>query len=162
MMRRIFALLSLLLAAASLAPLPRVARAQQQPSWVVIIGKSAGITDIALPTLRRAFLGEIAEYASGKRLIPFNAPTGAPGRVLFDKRVLGLAQDEVGRFWVDRRIRDEGAPPRTVPSAELAVRVVAAVPGAITYVPANLVIPGVQVLTIDKRAPGTQGYTLNP
>jgi hypothetical protein len=155
-------MLTSLLLAAILAPMPAGVRAQKQAPLVVIMAAAVPITDISWSTLRRAFLGEMAEYQSGKRLIPFNAPPGAIARVIFDKRVLNLSADEVGRFWVDRRIRDEGAPPRTVPTHELAVRVAAGVAGAITYVPADVPMKGVRILTIDGRSAGSPGYLLNP
>jgi hypothetical protein len=64
----------------------------------------------------------------------------------------------VGRFWINRRIRDEGAPPRTLTSAELAVKVVASLPGSITYVSPSMVTPNVRVLTIDGKSPTQAGY----
>lgn len=81
-------------------------------------------------------------------------------RIEFDRAVLGLEPSAVGRYWVDRRIRDEGVPPKSIPTDELAVRVVAAVPAALTYARKSLLNPKVKVLTIDGKAAGEAGYAL--
>lgn len=158
---RISAVLSLFLVAWALLPLaPQAARAAGNP-LVIIIAASTAVKDISAANLRRAFLGEAAEMGGGKRFIPLNQPPNTPGRVAFDKTILGLSADQVGAFWIDRRIRDESAPPRTVPSAELAARIVGSLPGAITYVPASLVTAQVRALTVDGKTAGQGGYVLN-
>lgn len=117
--------------------------------------------DISLATVKLAFRGQIAE-AGGKRVIPINHTVGTEQRIEFDRIVLGLEPSAVGRYWVDRRIRDEGLPPKSIPTAELAVRVVAAVPAAITYARRALLNPKVKALTIDGKAAGEPGYALTP
>lgn len=126
----------------------------------VVVSASTLLKDISTATLRRAFMGEPTDYASGKRLIPFNHSPTAATRQQFDLAVLGLRPDEVGRFWVDRRVRDQPAPPRIVPSVELALRVVMSLAGAITYVTPELVNDKVRALTIDGKAVGQPGYLL--
>jgi hypothetical protein len=137
----------------------RGARAAGKP-LVVIVSSGLPIHDIGLSQLRSAFLGEGAEYAPGKRLIAINHPPGTPARDGFDLTVLGLKPDAVGRFWVDRRIRDQPGPPKTVPSVDLALRLTMSLPGAITYVPPELVNPKVKTLSIGGKAPGQAGYPL--
>ena len=149
---------ALILGALSPLPLQR-AQAAAGPALVVVIGIATGLKDISTATLRRAFLGYPTEVG-GKRLIPINHPTGTPNRVLFDKLMLGLSPEEVGRFWVDRRIRDESPPPKTVPSADLAVRVAASLPFAITYITPDLVNDKVAVLSIDGKHPTDGSYLL--
>jgi hypothetical protein len=150
----------LIVAAAAISPSARVARAASAAPLVVIMASSVGISDIPSSTLLRIFQGEHEEYQGGKSFVPFNSPAGSEGRTLFDRRVLGLTPDDVGRFWIDRRIRGEAQPPRTLPSVDLAVRVTATLPGAITYLRANLVGSGVRVLTIDGRSSNHQDYLL--
>jgi len=152
------ALAALLFVAALVAPHRPGTRAEATAPLQVIVGGASGPSDISLTLLRRAFSGEAAEYAAGKRLVPFNLPTGTHERQVFDRVVLGLEPADVGRFWINRRIRDEGLPPRTLPSAEFGVRVVASFPGAVTYVSANVVAPNVRVLKIDGKSPADPGY----
>jgi hypothetical protein len=150
----------LLLLLGALSPIQSGARAEANQPLLVVVGAATGLTDISLAMLRRAFQGELALTPGGKRLVPLNQAVGSPARTMFDRAVLGLAPDEVGRFWISRRIRDEGSPPRTLPSADLGVRVVASYPGAITYVSAKLVNASVRVLRIDGKLPSDPGYLL--
>jgi hypothetical protein len=153
-------LATLLIALALLAPLGSRSHAAERDVLVVIVAQAAGVTDISLIALRRAFRGESAQYPGGKRVIPFNQSVGSAERAGFDRAVLGLQPSEVGRFWITRRIRDEGLPPRTLPSVEVGQRVVAAYPGALTYVRSSMVDRNVRVLTIDGVAPEQPGYAL--
>jgi hypothetical protein len=154
----VLAALALLLA--GLLPVSQSAHAATAHTLLVIVGNATGMTDISLATLRRAFQNEPATTPSGKRLVPFNHVPGSAARTLFDRAVLGLEPDAVGRFWINRRIRDEGLPPHTVPSPELALRVVASLPGAITYVDSKTSTNGVRVLRVDGKLPNDPGYLL--
>jgi len=145
--------------AAGVAPFGGSARAAGK-SVVVVVAASSAAKDIDVATLRRLFSGQPADVA-GKRLIPINHPAGTPLRTSFDKQVLGLNAADVGKFWIDKRIRDEGAPPKTVPSAELAVRIAASLPGAITYALLEQVNASVKVLTVDGKAHSAAGYPLS-
>lgn len=139
---------------------PRGALAQTPGPLLVIVGKSTPVKDVSLATLRRVFQGEPTEYAPGERLIPFNLRAGTTERSRFDLSVLGIAPEDVGRYWIDRRIRDEAAPPRLLPSPLLGVKVVASLRGAITYVTEAHLSSSVRVLTIDGKAPSQPGYPL--
>lgn len=145
---------------ACLTPVSESAHAATGHTLLVIVGNATGMADISLATLRSAFQSEPATTPSGKRLVPFNHMVGSPERTLFDRTVLGLEPDEVGRFWIKRRIRDEGLSPRTLPTPDLAVRVVASLPGAITYVSAKTATNGVRVLRVDGKLPTDPGYPL--
>jgi hypothetical protein len=127
---------------------------------VIIMGASSPVTDVSSAVLRRAFLGEAADMGGGKRFIALNHPPSSAVRVSFDKLVLGLSAEQVGAFWIDRKIRAESSAPRAVPSPELAARIVASLPGAVTYATPELVTPQVKVLTVDGKAPGSAGYPL--
>jgi hypothetical protein len=155
-----FMTVALLLASSALVATPsRGADATPHAqALVVIIARSTGLMDIKSATLRSAFQGYPAEYKGGARLIPFNYPTGTPERISFDRALLGLEPGDVGRFWINKRIRVEGRAPTAVPSAEVAIRVVAAMPGAITYLATERTLPTIRVLTIDGKRSTDPGY----
>jgi hypothetical protein len=92
-------------------------------------------------------------------LIPLNQPPGTPARSEFDKAILGLDPEGVTKFWIDQRIRGQGAAPRAVPSAML-MRVVPQLAGAITYLRANEVTAGLKALTVDGKKSSDPGYLL--
>lgn len=134
------------------------AHAEGHDPLVVIVSPKTDLTDISLAMLRRAFRGELAGTPSGKRLVPMNCPLKSYERESFDRKVLGLEPDEVARFWINRRIRDEGLPPRTLPSLDMATRVVVSYPGAIAYVRASFANKSVRALKVDGKAYAEPGY----
>jgi hypothetical protein len=130
-----------------------------QPALLVIAGLSFPGTDIKLSDLKSAFRGQRIMLGS-KPLIPINHPLESPVRVRFDRKVLGLEPSAVGRFWVDQRIRDEGKPPTTAGTPELAVRVVAALFGTVSYATQDMLNPKIKVLTVDGKSAAQPGYGL--
>ena len=154
---RLFLALASIAAFAMMLPFP--AGAAGKP-LVVVAATSSPFQDISVGELRRAFMGE-AVTLEGKRLIPINHPLATPLRDRFDLLVLGLKPDEVGRFWVDRSIRAQSPPPKTVQSSELAVRIAMSLPGAITYAAPESLNDKLRALKIDGKALGQPGYPLN-
>jgi hypothetical protein len=126
---------------------------------VAIISAQVGVSEISSAVLRRVFLGEPTEL-NGRRLMPFNYAPESPLRRRFDLLALGLSNAEVGRYWIDRRIRGQGLPPRIVPSQAMARGVVARLPGAIAYVTANELDARVRALRIDGKSHGERDYPL--
>lgn len=158
-MHRFFTLVVIALVALAALPQRGAVRAEEHPPLAVVVGQNMKLSEISLATLRTIFRGEPANAPDGKRYVPLNAPLKSFERELFDRKVLGLAPDEVAQFWITRRIRDEGLPPRTLPSTDLGLRVVASYPGAITYVSAKIA-RGVRVLKVDGKLPSDAGYLL--
>jgi len=143
---------------AAVLPVPQGAVAQRHDPLVVIVSPKTDLSEISLAKLRAAFQGEPATTSGGKRLVPMNCPLKSYERELFDRKVLGLEPDAVARFWINRRIRDESLPPRTLPSVEMGVRVVVSYPGAIAYVRASSAGKSVRVLKVDGKTYSDPGY----
>lgn len=137
------------------------APANDSPIVGVIIATVTKISDIPSDVLRTAFRGLRPEY-QGIHLTPFNLPLQTPARERLDRALLGLAPSEVGSYWVDQRVRDGRTPPRTVPSVDIATKVVAQLPGAIACVPLPIRDPRVRVLRVDGKGPSDKGYLLAP
>jgi hypothetical protein len=74
--------------------------------------------------------------------------------------VLQMAPPSVSAYWIDRRIRGQGLPPRTVPTPQLMKAVVAKLPGAIGYIAIDQLDDAVQALLIDGKAPSDPRYPL--
>jgi hypothetical protein len=129
-------------------------------SLVPIISETSQLTDIDAHDLRRIFLGYKQTDPDGRTLIPLNHPPGAAARTRFDRVLLGFDPDDAAKYWVDQRIRGAKLPPRTAAPEHLLQRVVAKLPGAISYVSAGSLMPGVRALTIDGQAAGQSGYPL--
>jgi hypothetical protein len=133
----------------------------EEDALLVIVGIAFPSTDISFATLKEVFRGRSASL-EGRRLIPVNHPPESAPRIGFDRLVLRLKPAEVGRFWVDARIRDDGRPPTTAGNSELAVRIVASLPNAVSYATRPMLSPKVKVLTVDGKSAGDAGYRLKP
>lgn len=124
---------------------------------VLIVGRGLSLGGVSASIAQRIFRGEPTDLA-GARMVPFNYAPDHALRRAFDQAVLGMSPDEVGRYWVDRRIRGQGMPPRTVPSAAVARAVVARLPGAIAYVTSNELDSSVRALQIDGKSHDDPAY----
>jgi ABC-type phosphate transport system substrate-binding protein len=137
--RRVFIALGALALAAQ-------ARAQQAPGLAVIVHPGTPVKSLTGPELAAIFSGGMKYWKSGPVITIFNAPAISPARTEFDSVVLNMTAEQVSRYWLDRRIRGEGTPPRQVPAPELVARLVATLPGAIGYVPEDKVGANVRVV----------------
>jgi hypothetical protein len=136
-----------------------VARAAPSVRLQIVAAKNSALRDISFPDLRQLYRGKHIPI-SGLRVIPFNHPAGTPDRVGFDRVVLGMSPEEVGRFWVDQKIRGGDPPPRTIDSVALLLRVVAALDGSIAYVREGFLTSELKLLTIEGKMPSDSGYPL--
>jgi ABC-type phosphate transport system substrate-binding protein len=112
----------------------------------VFVNRSCAVERLDAHELEALFTRMQTRWDNGAPVIPFSFAAGSDARVLFDRSVLRLGPDEVGRFWLDRRIRGLGLPPKQVPSAALMQQVVANLTGAIGYAPSQPTRAGVKVV----------------
>jgi hypothetical protein len=137
---------SFLLVLLAFAPLGLVS-AGTEPRLVVVVAKGSPIVDISRADLRQVFLVETT-VVNGHKVIPFNFENKAVQRIAFDRIVLGMAVDEIGRFWVDRKIRGQRPAPRAVPSVAYMVKLVQIFPGALGYLWESELPASIQPVTI--------------
>src|SRR5690606_14980324 len=104
------------------------------PDLVVVVHPSVGEA-ISMADLGAIFTTRKQSWNGGKRIVPFNFPAKHEVRVAFDEAVLSMDPDAVARYWIDRKIRGGNPPPKQIQNAELVVRLVEKLDGAIGYVP---------------------------
>jgi ABC-type phosphate transport system substrate-binding protein len=112
----------------------------------VFVHPACAVTKLTDHELEALFTRAQTRWDDGTPVIPLSFTAGSEARVLFDRAVLRLEPDAVGRFWLDRRIRGLGLPPKQVPSAALMQQVVSNLPGAIGYGPSQPGRTGVKVV----------------
>lgn len=160
---RKLSLLAWMLGFLALVPLPfqTVRATEPVEALILVVGTSFPIEDISFASVKSAFRGQRIQVGD-RTLIPINHPLNAPTRISFDRLALGLEPAAVGRFWIDMRIRDQGRPPTAATSPELALRIVGALKGAITYATPSAALDKlpVKVLTVDNKSVGQPGYAL--
>lgn len=112
----------------------------------IIVHPTTPVQQLKPDQLVSIFTGSMRSWPDGKNIVAFNAPAKTELRMAFDQEVLSMTPEQNGRFWIDAQIRGFGRPPRQFPDPALAVRLVATLPGAVSYVPANLVNSSVKVV----------------
>jgi hypothetical protein len=126
----------------------------------VIVAKDSALQDIDLPDLRRLFGGEPVSDPRGRKLIPFNHPARSPDRVGFDRIVLGLDANQVAKYWIDRKIRAQPGPPRTLTSLQTLLSVITRLPGAVAYLRPEYMNADVRALSIGRKALSSRDYPI--
>jgi hypothetical protein len=102
---------------------------------LVIVHAKAPVSSLTRDELESIFTLSRQRWSNGESIVVFNFAPGTNERTRFDEIVLGMDPDQAAHFWIDRRIRDGGAPPRKVPSVQMMQRVVASLRGSIGYLP---------------------------
>ncbi len=126
---------------------------------VLVVGKESPVGNITRAELNRMFSGD-AIRIDGQPVVPFALAPNRPERRAFDQLVLGMSPDEANKYWIDRRIRGQGNPPKSAPSPEVMARVVASFPAAIGYLPAGALTAGLKPVAIDGKSYTDHGYLL--
>ena len=127
---------------------------------VLIVAKSSPVTNLSKNELKRLFMSEPV-IVSGVKLVPFNYMPNTPERTSFDRAVLGLSPDQVGRLWIDRRVRGQLPAPRAMPSTIYMIKVVEVFPNAIGYAPENKLSGLVRPVLVDGVPYQDPSYALN-
>jgi hypothetical protein len=135
----LFVLLSVTLGASNL-------QAVYEGPLEVIVNGASNVEALSAYELEALFTRTQTRWGDGSTVIPLSFPMNSEPRTLFDRVALRLDAEEVGRFWLDRRIRGLGLPPKQVPTAALMQQVVANLRGSIGYMPAARNHTGVRVV----------------
>jgi len=126
----------------------------------VVVAKGSPVQDLSLAELRRIFTNEGDNDRSGQRYVPFNHPPHTVDRVGFDQVVLGMSPDDVSQFWIERKIRGQPGPPRSVDSLSLLLRLIARLPGGIGYARPAQLTAEVRPIRVNGRLPNEASYPL--
>jgi ABC-type phosphate transport system substrate-binding protein len=143
---------------------PATARAQEKASGVavaIVVNQETPVDNLTFSQLRRIFLGEQQFWGDNSRItLLVRAPASAEREFVLD-RIYRMTEGQYRQYWIAKLFRAEVASgPKIVYSSDMAVELVAAIRGAIAFIPASSVAPGAKVLRIDGKLPGESGYPL--
>ena len=146
-----------------LAPLHSMILAQTSRGGdlAVVVNSDTPVTDLTLAEVRRVFLGQ-RQYWSAKFpvVLLIRAPVARERDVVL-RVIYQMSEEEYTQYWVAKIFRAEvTSPPKIVYSNDMQYELVTAIPGAIAFVEARNVRPGVKVVRIDGKLPGEKGYPL--
>ena len=135
---------SLLAAGCGLAGLASLPPARAADPAVLVIGH-AGLPRLDTAILLRLYTGRAVEV-NGSPVTVVNAPAGSALRQRFLAQVLQQDDDQYRAYWTVRRHVGKGVPPRELASAAELIAFVQATPGAVGYIDAADLRPGVHVV----------------
>ena len=146
-----------------LAPLRNLILAQTSRAGdlAVVVNSDTPVSDLSLAEVRRVFLGQ-RQYWSPKLpvVLLIRAPVARERDVVL-RVIYQMSEEEYTQYWVAKIFRAEvTSPPKIVYSNDMQYELVTAIPGAIAFVDARNVRPGVKVVRIDGKLPGEKGYPL--
>lgn len=111
---------------------------------VVVIGHNS-IKRLDATTLARIYTGRVIEV-DGIAVTAINAHVGSEVRTRFLQVFLNQDEDKYTAYWTVRRYIGKGASPREIGKSSDVIRFVTSTPGAIGYIDAADLQPGLNVL----------------
>ncbi|HKW34291.1 MAG TPA: hypothetical protein VJN92_14860 [Candidatus Acidoferrum sp.] len=141
--------------------LPSAAQTSRGTDIAVVVHPDTPISDLSLAEVRRVFLGE-RQYWNSKLPVALliRAPVARERDVVL-RVIYQMTEAQFKQYWVAKIFRAEVAsPPKIVYSNDMQYELVTAIPGAIAFVDARNLRPGVKVLRVDGHLPGEKDYPL--
>jgi len=127
----------------------------------VVVNSDTPVTDLSLAEVRNVFLGQRQYWNPKLPVILLMRTPVARERDIVLRVIYQMSEEEYTQYWVAKVFRAEvTSPPKSVYSNDMQYELVAAIPGAIGFVDARNVHPGVKVVRVDGKLPGEKGYPL--
>jgi ABC-type phosphate transport system substrate-binding protein len=158
---RILATLYLLLLVTLFLPLSCSLAQTSHSDVAVVVHPDTPVSDLSLAEVRKVMLGERQYWSSKLPVVLLIRAPAARERDVVLRVIYQMSEAQFKQYWIAKIFRAEAAsPPKIVYSNDMQLDLVAAVPGAIAFVDARNVRPGLKVLRIDGHLPGEPGYPL--
>jgi ABC-type phosphate transport system substrate-binding protein len=158
-MRKYSVLAAAFLLCASLAPL--AAQTSRGSDVAIVVHADTPVTNLSLAEVRKIFRGERQYWATGLPVVLLVRAPVARERDVVLKVIYQLTEAQFRQYWVAKIFRAESvSPPKLVYSNDITNQLVATLPGAISFVDAHQVGPGLKVVRVDGHLPGEPGYPL--
>ena len=146
-------ILSFVLASAS--------RAEGPESVAIVVHPDVAIEELSMAQLRRIFLADQQFWPDNSRITLLVRAPGAVERQRVLDEIYQMSEGQFRQYWIAKIFRAEvAAGPKIVLSSNMALDLVTAIPGSITFIPVADVDDTVKILRIDGASPYDPGYPL--
>ena len=160
-LRRIATILWIPICVSILLQYPSMAQTARGTDIAVVVHPDTPVTDLGLAEVRKVLLGERQYWTSKLPVVLLIRAPVARERDVVLRVIYQMSEAQFKQYWVAKIFRAEVAsPPKIVYSNDVQLELVSAIPGAIAFVDARNVRPGLKVLRVDGHLPGEQGYPL--
>jgi hypothetical protein len=160
--KRVMTLLWIAILVFPILQIPSAAQTARGTDIAIVVHPDTPISDLSLSEVRKVLLGE-RQYWNSKLpvVLLIRAPVARERDVVL-RVIYQMSEAQFKQYWVAKIFRAEiASPPKIVYSNDLQYDLVSAMPGAIAFVDARNVRPGVKVLRVDGHLPGERDYPLH-
>src|SRR5881397_2913105 len=159
--KRVVTLLGVILWAVVTLHSPSAAQTSRGADVAVVVNSDTPIADLSLSEVRKVLLGERQYWNSKLPVVLLIRAPAARERDVVLRVIYQMSEAQFKQYWVAKIFRAEAAaPPRIVYSNDMQYELVSAMPGAIAFVDARSVRPGLKVVRVDGHMPGEKDYPL--
>lgn len=133
----------------------------KEPSVAIVVHPGVEVSDLSMNQLRRIFLADQQFWPDRSRITLLVRAPGAAERELVLDQIYQMDESQFRRYWIAKIFRAEvPSGPKIVWSSNMALELITAVPGSITFIPAADIDANVKVVSIDGLLPDQPGYPL--
>jgi phosphate transport system substrate-binding protein len=127
----------------------------------IVVNSSNPVNNLSLAELRKIYFGDRQYWKGNLPVVLLMRSQGSHERDVVLRVVFEMTEERYTKYWVAKVMRAEVSdPPASLYSFGMLQEGVRGNPGAIGYINANDLRPGVKVLRIDGLLPGESGYSL--
>ena len=127
----------------------------------IVVNSSNPVNNLTLAELRKIYFGDRQYWKGNLPVVLLMRSQRSHERDVVLRVVFEMTEDRYTKYWVAKMMRPVVSdPPASLYSFGMLQEGVRGNPGAIGYVNANDLRPGVKVLRIDGLLPGESGYSL--
>jgi len=128
----------------------------------VVVRSDIPVDDLSFAEVRKLFMGDRQYWSSNLRVTLLIRAPAARERDVVLKTIYGMSEPQFRQYWISKIFRLEASNgPKIVYSMEMATELVAAIPGAVTFMDSAIVPKSLKIVKIDGRLPGERGYRLH-
>lgn len=130
-------------------------------SIAIVVHKDTGVDNLSLADLRSIFLAEQQFWEDRTRIILLVRAPQSDERDFVLNSIYQMTEAQFRQYWIAKMFRAEvPRGPKIVFSTDMALDLVIAIPGSITFVRADKVTDDVKLVRVDGKLPSDAGYPL--
>jgi hypothetical protein len=127
----------------------------------IVVHKDTGVDNLSLTELRNIFLANQQFWPDRTRIILLLRAPQSDERDFVLNSIYQMDEAQFRKYWIAKMFRAEvPRGPKIVFSSGMALDLVVAIPGSISFVRADDVTDAVKLLRIDGKLPSDEGYPL--
>ena len=135
-------------------------QAERSP-LAIVVHKDTQVENLSLEDLRSIFLADQQFWPDRTRIILLVRAPQSDERDFVLNKIYKMSEQEFRQYWIAKMFRAEvPRGPKIVFSTDMALDLVVAIPGSISFMRANEVTDAIKVIRIDGALPSDEGYPL--